>query len=229
MVSLFSRFVGLIHSAPAIEDRSLNGPFGVSTTTPSNKETIMTNQTFKRKLVWTALAALVALAITLSAGAGTGVFAQTAHTEKQEKGDPKSQAAGQQSAIDAKTGKVQQPTQEEADTLNEAIKKLYDRPTEGLKTTYLADGTVMVELPDEFMEVSVIKINPDGSKSVECVTGMKAAEESLKAQGAGAKATLAPGAPAAQPVQKATVPPGKGEAGKTPQKNSQDKSKWEVM
>ena len=71
--------------------------------------------------------------------------------------------------------------------LNEAIKKLYDRPTEGLKTTYLADGTVMVELPEEFMEVSVIKINPDGSKSLECVTGMKAAEESLKAQGAGPK------------------------------------------
>jgi hypothetical protein len=79
------------------------------------------------------------------------------------------------------------------------------------------------------MEVSVIKINPDGSMSVECVSGMKAAEESLKAQGAGAKANLAPGAPTAQPVQKATTPPGKGETSKTPQKTSQDKSKWEVM
>jgi hypothetical protein len=87
----------------------------------------------------------------------------------------------------------------------------------------------MVELTEEFMEVSVIKINPDGSKSVECVSGMKAAEELLKSQGAGAKADSAPGAPAAQPVQKATTPPGKGETGKTPQKTSQDKSKWEVM
>ena len=59
----------------------------------------------------------------------------------------------------------------------------------------------MVELPEEFMEVSVIKINPDGSKSLECVTGMKAAEESLKA-GARAKANLAPGAPAAQPKKR---------------------------
>jgi hypothetical protein len=190
----------------------------------------MTNQTFGRKLVWTAWAALVALAMTLSLGAGTYVFAQKAHIDKSEKKDEgKAQAAGQQSAVDAKSGKLKQPTDDDDKELNEAIKKLFDRPTDNLKTTYLADGTVMVELTEEFMEVSVIKINPDGSKSVECVSGMKAAEESLKSQGAGAKADSAPGAPAAQPVQKATNPPVKGETGKTPQKNSQDKSKWEVM
>jgi hypothetical protein len=163
-------------------------------------------------------------------GAGTNVFAQKAHTEKSEKKDEgKAQAAGQQSAVDAKSGQLKQPDQDETKALNEAIKQLFDRNTEGLETTNLADGTVMMKLPETFMEVSVIKINPDGSKSVECVTGMKAAEESLKAQGAGPKANLAPGATAAQPVQKATIPPGKGETGKTPQKTSQDKSKWEVM
>jgi len=168
--------------------------------------------------------------MTLILGAGTGVFAQKAHIDKSEKKDEgKAQAAGQQSAVDAKTGQVTQPTKDEADALNEAMKKLFDRPTDELKATYLPDGTVMIALPEEFMEVSVIKINPDGSKTVECVSGMKAAEESLKSQGAGAKADSAPGAPAAQPVQKATTPPGKGETGKTPQKTSQDKSKWEVM
>jgi len=189
----------------------------------------MTNQTFRRKFVWTAGATLVALAMTLSLGAGTDVFAQKAHIDKSEKKDEgKAQAAGQQSAVDAKTGKMKQPDDDEAKELNEAIKQLFDRPTEGLPTTYFADGTVMLALPETYMEVSVIKINPDGSQSVECVTGMKAAEESLKAQGAGAKADSAPGAPAAGPVQKATTPPGKGETGKTPQKTSQDKSKWEV-
>jgi hypothetical protein len=146
-----------------------------------------------------------------------------------KKDEGKAQAAGQQSAVDAKSNKLRQPDKEEADALNEAIKKLFDRTTEGLPTTYFADGTVMLALPETYMEVSVIKINPDGSQSVECVSGMKAAEESMKAQGAGAKADSAPGAPAAQPVQKATNPPVKGETGKTPQKNSQDKSKWEVM
>jgi hypothetical protein len=179
----------------------------------------MTNQTFKRKLVWSAQAAFVALAMTLGLGAGTGVFAQTARTEKQDqKVEAKAQAAGQQAATDDKTGKSKQQAQDEPDALTEAMKQLYNRPTEGLKTTYLANGAVMVELTPEFMEVSVIKINPDGSKSVECVTGMKAAEESLKAQGA----------PAAQPTQKTGVPPVKGETGKTPQKSSEDKSKWEV-
>jgi hypothetical protein len=190
----------------------------------------MTNPTFRRKLVWTARAALVALAATFCLGAGTDVFAQKAHTEKSEKKDEgKAQPAGQQSAVDAKTDKLSQPNQEQANELNEAIKQLFDRPTDGLKTTYMADGTVMVELPETYMEVSIIKINPDGSKTVECVTGMKAAEESLKALGAGEKANSAPGASAAQPAQKAPVPAGKGETGKTPQKSSQDKSKWEVM
>jgi|SRR5262245_4864499 len=176
----------------------------------------MTNQTFRRKLVWTAWATLVALAMTLILGAGTDVFAQKAHTKKTEK-EAKDQAAGQQSSDD------------EADALNEAIKKFLDRQPEGLKTTYMADGTVMIELTPDFMEVSVININPDGSKSVECVTGMKAAEETLKAQSAGAKANSAPGAPAAGPLQKATIPTVKGETGKTPQKTGQDKPKWEVM
>jgi hypothetical protein len=190
----------------------------------------MTNQTFRRKLVWTARAAFIALAMTLSLGAGTDVFAQKAQIERGEKKvEAKAPAADQKSAADDKTRKLEPTDQDEANALNEALKNLFERRTEDLKTTYMADGTVMVELGEEFMEVSVIKINPDGSKSVECVTGMKAAEESLKAQGAGEKANLAPGAPAAQPVQKATVPPGKGETGKAPQKNSQDKSKWEVM
>jgi hypothetical protein len=167
--------------------------------------------------------------MTLILGAGTDVFAQKAHMKK-PKEETKAQAAGQQSAVDAKSGKSE-PSDDEDETkaLNEAMKKLYDRRTEGLETTNFADGTVMVKLTEEFMEVSVIKINPDGSMSVECVSGMKAAKESLKAQGAGAKANLASGAPAAQPVQKATNPPVKGETGKAPQKTSQDKSKWEVM
>jgi hypothetical protein len=155
--------------------------------------------------------------MTLSLGAGTSVFAQKAHAKKPQ--EAKAQAADQKSATD----------KDEDDALNETLKNLLERRPDGLKTTTMADGTVMVELTPEFMEVSVIKINPDGSQSVECVSGMKAAEESLKSQGAGAKADSAPGAPAAGPAQKATTPPGKGETGKTPQKTSQDKSKWEVM
>src|SRR5262249_33935888 len=150
----------------------------------------MPNLTFKRRLVWTAWAALVALAMTLSLGAGTGVFAQTTHTTAPK--EEKAQATGQQSTVDPKTGKVEQPDEGDTKALNEAMKKLFDRHPEGLKTTYFANGTVMVELTEADMDASVIKINPDGSTSVECVTGMKAAEESIKAQGAGAKANSAP-------------------------------------
>ena len=89
---------------------------------------------------------------------------------KKPKEEAKAQAAGQQPLTPkpiSRNHRMMMTTK----ALNEAIKKLYDRPTEGLKTTYLADGTVMVELPEEFMEVSVIKINPDGSKSLESSPG----------------------------------------------------------
>jgi hypothetical protein len=179
----------------------------------------MTNQTFRRKLVWSAQAAFVALALTLGLGAGTGAFAQTAHKEPKPKKETDIQAAGQKGDL-----------KDDDETLKNAMKKDYDRSsTEGLKATYFADGTIMMELPDTFSEVSVIKINPDGSKSMECVTGMKAAEERLKAQGAPAKADSTPGASTAKPAQKAIVPPVKGETGKASQKTSDDKSKWEVM
>jgi hypothetical protein len=178
----------------------------------------MTNQTFWRKLGWGAQAAFAILAMALCLGAGSGAFAQTARIDNLEKKEAKAQTAGQKAETDDKTGKAKQPDQDEPDALNEAMKKLFNRPTEGLKTTYFANGAVMVELTEDFMEVSVIKINPDGSKSVECVTGMKAAEESLKA----------PGVLNARPVQKAGVPTVKGETGKTPQKTGEDKSKWEV-
>jgi hypothetical protein len=178
----------------------------------------MNNQTFRRKLVWGAQAAFVVLAMAFCLGAGTDAFAQTARIEKPEKEEAKAQVAGQKAETDDKTGKSKQPAQDEPDALNEAMKKLFNRPTEGLKTTYLANGAVMVELTEEFMEVSVIKISPDGGKTVECVTGMKAAEESLKA----------PGDLNAGPVQKAAIPPVKGVTNKTPQKTGEDKSKWEV-
>src|SRR5262245_57978602 len=168
----------------------------------------MTDQGFRRKLVWGAQATLLALAMVLCLGAGTGAFAQVARVAGKE--EAKAQTAGQKAETDAKTGKAKQPD-DEPDALTEAMKEMFNRPTEGLKTTYLANGAVMLELPETFMEVSVIKINPDGSKSVECVTGMKAAEESIKAQGAGAQAAQKPGSPAV-----------KGAAPKTPQKTVAD-------
>jgi hypothetical protein len=178
----------------------------------------MSNQTFRRKLVWGAQAAFVVITMALCLGAETSAFAQKAQLEKKsEKEEAKAQAAAQKAETDDKTAKAKQPDQE-PDDLNEAMKQLFNRPTEGLKTTYFANGAVMVEWPEEAADVSVIRINPDGSKSVECVTGMKAAEESLKA----------PGPLSARPAQKAVVPPIKGETGKTPQKTSEDKSKWEV-
>jgi hypothetical protein len=196
----------------------------------------MRNQIHWKKIPGLAFVAIMASALVFILGAGTSVSAQTAHAdrakeEKSEGRDANPRAAGQQAAIDPQTKKLRQPTPEEAKELSEAMQKLGLRATENLKATYFANGTVMVELPEEYMEVSVIKINPDGTKTVECVTGLKAAEELLKANAAANSVNpgSTKGAPAAGPAQKSTEPSVKGETGKAPQKTNPAKDKEEIM
>lgn len=193
----------------------------------------MSNQTCGKNLIGSAFAALVALAAALTLGAETSVFAQTARIEKPEKSEANAPAPGQQAVVDPQTGRLKQPTQDEAKALADAMKKFHSRSTEKLKIKYMADGAIMAELPDEYMDIMVVRIDPDGGKTVGCVTGRKAAEEFLKAQPNSAAPDPAKGAPPATPtartIQKTITPSAKGETGKAPQKNNSAKDKLEVM
>jgi hypothetical protein len=152
----------------------------------------MKDRILEKKPQSLAIAFISTLAIIFTFGAGTTVSAQTAHVERakdQKSASPANtegaaRAPGQQAANDDQTGKLRQPTSEDLQELAEALQKFANRPIENLKATYHANGAISVELTEEFMEVSVIQLNPDGTTSVYCVTGMKAATKMVEANAA---------------------------------------------
>ena len=132
----------------------------------------------------------LALAIIFVLMAETTTFAQTGHIKKsqEEKAANKDETddeyetvevAGQQVAVDKKTGKLRQPTPEEAKALAEGMRKLVDQSTEGLTPVYHNNGMVSVDLQDRFQSVTVVKVNPDGTLTKSCVASEREADAFL--------------------------------------------------
>lgn len=83
--------------------------------------------------------------------------------------------AGQDVQVDAQTGRVQDLTPEEAQRLATALKQRLNKSTEGLMQEQQGDGSVTMELDGRFQNVTVAKINEDGSVSQACVDNPEAA------------------------------------------------------
>ncbi|MCI0402112.1 MAG: hypothetical protein L0212_01130 [Acidobacteria bacterium] len=96
--------------------------------------------------------------------------------------------AGQSVAIDRKTGKLRQPTPEEARALAKGLKQLLNRSADGLKMKVHADGTKTLDLESRYMSLAVAKRNPDGTVSERCVTSEEEAKEMLASPPGAAKA-----------------------------------------
>ncbi|HET9697461.1 MAG TPA: hypothetical protein VFP40_11385 [Terriglobales bacterium] len=88
-------------------------------------------------------------------------------------------ASGQQVAIDAKSGKLRQPTQEEIQALVAGM-KLNDS-AEGLTAKRVGNGSQVMNIDGRFENMLVARTNPDGSVSTSCVSSKKQAEAFLKA------------------------------------------------
>lgn len=71
--------------------------------------------------------------------------------------------------IDPATGRVQQPTAEQAQALATALQHLATRETEGLPVTDLPGGGVMVSLDDTFQEIAMASIDRKGRVRLHCV------------------------------------------------------------
>jgi hypothetical protein len=143
----------------------------------------------------------------IAIGAVGFASAQTAQKAPADDGDLKVTIAGQTVSIDPQTGRMRALTPEESKALGEALRRQFaresSRPPVVIET---ANGT-MAEVPEEFMEVAVVRLNPDGSLSKECVRGMQAAARSLESP---APMTddcggSAPAVSAAKPVTKAAA------------------------
>lgn len=86
----------------------------------------------------------------------------------------KVKVAAQDLPVDSQ-GKIRPLTSEEARQLADGLKKMLNKSTEGLVEEHNADGSVSMDLQDRFQNVTIARVNADGSVSTSCVDSPKAA------------------------------------------------------
>ena len=82
---------------------------------------------------------------------------------------------GQDVHVDTQTGEIQPLTPEEAAKLAEGLKPMLNQSTDGLVQVQHPDGSVSVDLQGRFQDVTVARVNKDGTVSQSCVDNPKAA------------------------------------------------------
>jgi hypothetical protein len=82
---------------------------------------------------------------------------------------------GQDVQVDSQTGKIQPLTPEEAKKLAEGLKPMLNKSSEGLVEEHHPDGSLSMDLEGRFQNVTVARINKDGSVSQSCVNNPRAA------------------------------------------------------
>jgi hypothetical protein len=112
----------------------------------------------------------------------------TRHQSAQTKTSPDAQQAVQ---IPPKV-EWREPTKEEVQLLLEGMKAYVNDSVEGLRAVEHADGSVSLDHQGRFQNVSLVRINPDGTISTECVSTVKEAEGFLKPTAAATSAIQTP-------------------------------------
>jgi hypothetical protein len=108
--------------------------------------------------------------------------------------------AGRDVQVDSQTGQIKQMTPEEAKQLADGLKGMLNRSTEGLVQEQHADGTVSMDLQGRFQNVTVAKVNPDGTVTRSCIDSPEAAASffGLDPKSVGADPSI--------PIKQATTP-----------------------
>lgn len=104
---------------------------------------------------------LTAFALAISFALAAPAHAQNPNSQK-----PKKQA-----------NQVPETGQDDPDVVTDGR---FERSPETLTFTTLADGTVMAELDESFMEASTVTLGADGSLTFEHFTGLKRAENAVR-------------------------------------------------
>ena len=124
----------------------------------------------QRWMVGPALLGLAVLATAeVAAAAGPGTSAA------ESKNVVSVPVGGMQVAIDARTGRLRQPTPQEARALASELARLFT-PRSSTAATRYADGTVGMVVDSEYFNFSVVRIGTDGHLQNTCVHGQAAAE-----------------------------------------------------
>jgi hypothetical protein len=86
----------------------------------------------------------------------------------------KVKVAGQDVEVDGQ-GQIKPLTPEEAQKLAGGLGEMINQSTEGLEQVQQADGSVSMDLKGRFQNVTVARVNQDGSVSQSCVDNPRAA------------------------------------------------------
>jgi cytoskeletal protein RodZ len=121
---------------------------------------------------------LLVSAVLLALLGGTLILSRDtsqASTQRQQK----RYIATREVIADETTGQRRKPTAEEIETIVAQVTALTNRSTEGLTPTSRPDGSTMVNLENRFSNVTLGRVNEDGTIEVRCVTSMEEAAEFL--------------------------------------------------
>jgi len=83
--------------------------------------------------------------------------------------------AGQDVQVDSQTGQIKALTPEEAQKLAAGLAVMVNQSTDGLVQVQHDDGSVSMDLEGRFQNVTVARVNQDGSLSQSCVDNPQAA------------------------------------------------------
>lgn len=83
--------------------------------------------------------------------------------------------AGQDVQVDPQTGRMQELTPEETQKMAAGLKQMVNQSTDGLVQVQHPDGSVSMDLEGRFQNVTVARVNKDGSVSQSCVNNPEAA------------------------------------------------------
>lgn len=83
--------------------------------------------------------------------------------------------AGQDVQVDSETGQIKPLTPEQAKKLAEGLKGMLNKSSEGLAEEQHADGSVSMDLQGRFQNVTVARVNKDGTVTQSCVDSPRAA------------------------------------------------------
>ena len=105
--------------------------------------------------------------------------AQTAATEVSTAEPVSPGDAGQKAAIDPATGRLRPLTPDEARALIDSVARSVSQADDGLTLLYHPNGAISIDLEDRFESTSLVRMEPDGSLTVQCVTTAAEAEKFL--------------------------------------------------
>jgi hypothetical protein len=106
--------------------------------------------------------------------AGPGVQVGASST-KAKSNYVKVKIAGQEIQIDGQTGQIQQLSPEEAQKLAEGLRPMLNKSVAGLESVKHSDASVSLDLQGRFKNVTVARVNKDGTLSQSCVDNPRAA------------------------------------------------------